>query len=217
MALFRIYHKIDPMVGVWKIEETIDELRNLFKHFELYEEGLSRFTSEKRKLEWLAVRALLKELLYGEEKEIAYHPSGRPYLVDGSGGISFSHTKGYVAVAYSPYEDVAIDIEHYSDRVRKVAHKFIRPDEQPSIQRAEDELTGLLLHWCAKETLYKLIDTPGIDFLKDFLIFPCTPLEGGSVKGYVFLPEKEALHYIDYMTTPDYMLTYATIPWPRKR
>ena len=81
MALFRIYHKIDLMVGVWKIEETIDELRNLFTHFELYEEGLARFTSEKRKLEWLAVRALLKELLGGEEKEIAYHPSGRPYLV----------------------------------------------------------------------------------------------------------------------------------------
>ena len=51
MALFRIYHKIDLMVGVWKIEETIEELRNLFTHFELYEEGLSRFTSDKRRSE----------------------------------------------------------------------------------------------------------------------------------------------------------------------
>ena len=205
------------MVGVWKIEETIDELRNLFTHFELYEEGLSRFTSDKRKLEWLAVRALLKELLGGEEKEIAYHPSGRPYLVDGSGGISFSHTQGYVAVAYSPYEDVGIDIERYSDRVKKVASKFIRPDEEDSIRKAESEVNALLVHWCAKETLYKLIDMEGIDFLKDLRILPCHPLEGGSVKGYIYRPEKEAMIYVDFMTHPDYVLTYATMPWPRKR
>lgn len=217
MALYDIYHKVDLMVGVWKIEETIDELRGMFNHFELYEESFSRFTSNKRKLEWLAVRALLKELLCGEEKEIAYHPTGRPYLVDGSGGISFSHTQGYVAVAYSPYEDVAIDIERFSDRVKRVAHKFIRPDEEISISRAEDEVTGYLLHWCAKETLFKLIDLEGVDFLKDFRILPCYPMEGGSVKGYVYRPEKEDMHYIDYMTTPDYIVTYATIPWPRKR
>lgn len=216
MALYRIYHEVDLMVGVWKIEETIEQLISMFNHFEYYEAGLARFTSDKRKLEWLAVRALLKELLNGEEKEIAYHPTGRPYLVDGSGGISFSHTQGYVAVAYSPYEDVAIDIERFGDRVKRVAHKFIRPDEEISISRADDDITGYLLHWCAKETLYKLIDKEGVDFLRDFRILPCYPMEGGSVKG-IYIPDTRDFHYIDYMTTPDYMVTYATIPWPRKK
>lgn len=214
MPLFRRYDRCDFLVGVWKVEETIDELRALFTRFDLYEEGYARFTSDKRKLEWLAVRALLKEML-GEEKEIAYLPSGKPYLADGSGWISFSHTQGYVAVAFCPFEEVGIDIERYGDKVKRVAHKFIRKDEEPSIRNAEDEVNALLVHWSAKETLYKLIGLEGVDFLEDLRILPCTPLEGGSVKGYVYRPEREGMYYVDFMTTPDYVLTYASATLPK--
>ena len=90
-------------------------------------ENLQPFT---RKLEWLAVRVLLYTML-GEEKEIHYYSNGGPYLADGSFSISISHTKGYVAVLLSePGKRVGIDIECYSERVRKVAHKFMREDEK---------------------------------------------------------------------------------------
>ena len=69
----------------------------MLPHQEVYREGMRRFTAAHRRLEWLAVRVLLYTLS-GEEKEIAYHPSGKPYLADDSASLSISHTKGYVAV-----------------------------------------------------------------------------------------------------------------------
>ena len=132
MPLYRTYRKGELLVGVWKVEETIDRLRSMFVDFSLYESGLQRFKSEKRQLEWLAVRVLLKELL-GEEKPIAYLPSGKPYLKDGSACISFSHTHGYVAVAVHPTKEVGIDIEQYGDRVCRLASRFVREDEMESV------------------------------------------------------------------------------------
>ena len=71
--------------------------------------------------------------MLGEEKEIGYRSSGKPYLADGSASISISHTKGYVAVLLGgPEKEVGIDVECYGERVRKVAHKFVREDESLS-------------------------------------------------------------------------------------
>ena len=83
MPLYRTYKQNDLLVGVWKVDETVEQLCSMFHHFAIYEEGFKRFSAEKRRQEWLAVRVLLKELC-GEEKEIGYHPSGKPYLLDGS-------------------------------------------------------------------------------------------------------------------------------------
>ena len=93
MPLYRTYRKGELVVGVWKVEETIGQLRSVFKDFSLYESDLQKFKAEKRQLEWLAVRVLLKELL-GEEKVIDYLPSGKPFLKDRSAFVSFSHTFG---------------------------------------------------------------------------------------------------------------------------
>ena len=79
------------------MDETLDELLSMLPQQETYLEGLQRFSAEHRRLEWLSVRVLLFTLL-GEEKEIAYYPSGKPYLADKSASISISHTRGYVSV-----------------------------------------------------------------------------------------------------------------------
>ena len=155
MPLYRTYRKGELVVGVWKVEETIGQLRSMFKDFSLYESDLQKFKAEKRQLEWLAVRVLLKELL-GEEKVIDYLPSGKPFLKDRSAFVSFSHTFGYVAVAVHPTKEVGIDIEQYGDRVRKVASRFVREDEMQSV-KAGDEIYALLLHWSAKEIHITLI------------------------------------------------------------
>lgn len=43
-----------------------------------------------------------------------------------------------------------MDIEYFNDRVERIASKFLRKDE-----KAED-LDAKLVHWCAKETVFKL-------------------------------------------------------------
>ena len=196
-------------VGVWKVEESHDLLRAMIQDFSLYEEGYRRFTSETRKVEWLAVRVLLKELC-GEEKHISYYPSGRPYLTDGSMHVSFSHTKGYVAVALHPCREVAVDIEQYGTRVKRVAHKFVRDDENPSPSSA-DEIHALLLHWSAKETMFKLLDSEGVDFKEHLHIHPFLTSSEGQMSAEEYRTGKNLHFTVHYHTHPDYVLTFASV------
>lgn len=209
MAIYRKYQQGDLTVGVWKVDETMEQLRSMFNCFSLYEEGFSRFSAEKRKQEWLAVRVLLKELC-GEEKEIAYHASGKPYLKDGSAYVSFSHTHGYVAVALHPYAEVGVDIEQYGTRVQRVASRFVREDEQVSVQ-AGDEVYALLLHWSAKETMFKLMDDGAVDFIDHLHILPFQPGKSGAFEAKEYRSDKGREFLIHYETHPDYVLTFSCL------
>lgn len=162
--------------GVWKMDETLDELLSMLPQQETYLEGLQRFSAEHRRLEWLSVRVLVFTLL-GEEKEIAYYPSGKPYLADKSASISISHTRGYVSVIIGEAgKEVGIDIEQYGERVHKVAHKYMRTDEPLSSYQGTDTW-ALLLHWSAKEVMFKCMNTPEVDFREHLRIFPFTVTE----------------------------------------
>ncbi|MCC8155573.1 MAG: siderophore biosynthesis protein, partial [Tannerellaceae bacterium] len=100
-----------PCWGVWKIEETIEELLAYFSDTTPFFSFLNSKAPENRKKEWLACRILLNQLL-GREVLISYHSTGAPYPEDLSCYISFSHTKGYVAVIWHPDYPVGIDIEY---------------------------------------------------------------------------------------------------------
>ena len=209
MPLYRTYRKGELMVGVWKVEETIDQLRSMFNDFSLYESGLQKFKAEKRQLEWLVVRVLLKELL-GEEKVIDYLPSGKPFLKDRSTFISFSHTCGYVAVAVHPTKEVGIDIEQYGNRVSRLASRFVREDEMQSV-KAGDEIYALLLHWSAKETMFKLMNQSDVDFLNHLQILPFIPTESGEMEAVEYRTDLHQTFQISYYTHPDYVLTFACL------
>ena len=209
MPIYRAYKQGDLTVGVWKVEESVEQLRSMFHDFSIYEEGFSRFSAESRKREWLAVRVLLKELC-GEEKVIAYHSSGKPYLADGSMCVSFSHTRGYVAGALHPSAEVGIDIEQYGTRVQKVASRFIRDDERVSIESG-DEIYGLLLHWSAKETMFKLMEDEAVDFVRHLHILPFTPKENGEFEACEYRSGNNLKFLIHYDTHPDYVLTFACL------
>ena len=207
MPLYHTYKQGNLTVGVWKVDETVGQLRSMFHQFSIYESGLARFTSESRQREWLAVRVLLKELC-GEEKKIGYLPSGKPYLEDGSMRVSFSHTKGYVAVAVHPFAEVGVDIEQYGTRVQKVASRFIREDERVSVASG-DEIYGLLLHWSAKETMFKLMNQSDVDFLEHLHILPFVPSESGEMEAVEYRTDLHQTFQISYYTHPDYVLTFA--------
>lgn len=209
MPIYRTYKQGDLLVGVWKVDETVEQLRSMFHQFSIYEEGFMRFSTEKRKQEWLAVRVLLKELC-GEEKKIAYLPSGKPYLEDGSAFISFSHTLGYVAVAIHPSAEVGVDIEQYGTRVQRVAVRFIREDEKVSVESG-DEIYALLLHWSAKETMFKLMKDEAVDFINHLHILPFAPKESGTFHACEYRSGQGQKFLIHYDTHPDYVLTFACL------
>ena len=205
MPLYRTYSEGEFLLGIWKSDETTEQLLASLEHKDWYREKLA-VLSEKRKHEWLSVRVLLKALC-GEEKEIAYYSSGRPYLKDGSRYISISHTRGYVAVALHSSCEVGMDIEQYGTRVRKVVSRFIRSDEESTMMEG-DEVYALLLHWSAKEVVFKCMNTAEGDFREHLRIFPFTVAEKGAFSAEEYRTPEQRKFEIRYLLHPDFVLTW---------
>ena len=157
-------------VAIWKIEESRDELLSLLSHHE-WVQNIYSIKSESRVLEILCARILMKELM-GEEKEVYYNQSGKPFLADKSHHISVSHTKGYVAVAVNKIKHVGLDIEQISEKIRRVQSRLIAEGEYID---KDNELIHLLLHWSAKEAMFKFIDVEGVNFLNHLFVDRFTP------------------------------------------
>lgn len=192
--------------GVWKTDETPEELLAMLPHGRKYRDAMQCFKSEYRRLEWLAVRVLLYTLL-GEEKEIVYYPSGKPYLADSSASLSISHTKGYVALVLGAWgKDVGIDIEQYTEKVRKVAHKYMREDEEATVFHGT-ETWSLLLHWSAKETVFKCLNAAGVDFRNHIRILPFTVNEEGAFSAEEYRTPEKRRFTIRYYLFTDFVLT----------
>lgn len=194
--------------GVWKIEETVDELSATIPQVKADAENACRlFASAKRQLEYVAVRALVYTLLR-RYPAICYKESGKPYLADRSLFLSVSHTAGYAAVLFSEKYEVGIDIERVSERVMNIRQRFLASDEKP------ETLYPILLHWSAKETVFKIIDEENIEFSRHFHVsgleegcFEQKKEETGQFR--LTCQKTDQQFKIYYKTTADHVLTYA--------
>ncbi len=201
----------DLIWGIRKIEKSSEEMLNLLDKKEFYLSHIQKITSEDRKKEWLTVRILLKELL-GEEKEILHTETGRPYLTDVSFQISISHTKGYVAVALSRKNNVGIDIEYISPRIKRISSRFMSKEEITTIH-PENKIIHLLLHWSAKESMFKALNEQNVDFRGCLHIQPFVPQmnEMSSFDAFETKTEKQNRFLIHYVATEDYVLTTTSL------
>lgn len=194
------------LLGIWKMVESHEELLRLFPEQMRSKavEHIKRIRSERRTIEWLSTRILLFMLLK-EEKTILNHADGKPYLEEGSHHISISHTRGYAAILLHETRPVGIDIEIRSERVRKVAGKFIANEEyiDPS-----QETVHQLLHWSAKESMFKLMEENEIDFKDHLHIHPFTPTADGIITATETKTEHNRTFTIHYEVHPDYVLTW---------
>lgn len=164
-------HINDSELIIWRMDETLYELMELSQHH--YDHELEGISNEVRKKERIISRYLL-EMLIGKKADVKYEASGKP-IMDGV-NFSISHTKNFVAVIVGS-DTVGVDIEHKSDRIFKVTEKIMHPDELNTLSSfaKNTKQTGIfsseaqkfaLLCWCAKETVFKMIDEIGVDFTK---------------------------------------------------
>lgn len=195
-----------PLRGIWKMEESSEMLLSLLKNREAYQTDLAVFRTEKRLQEWLAVRVLLQELL-DEPPRIAYHPNGAPYLVDSPYHISISHTKGYAAVLLQEEPCAGIDIEYRSDRIVKIRSRFMTPEEEANINK-EHATEHLLVYWCAKETLFKMLGRDEVDFCKHLHVCPFPYAQEGRFTVYESRTPLKSAYTLNYLVTPDFVLTW---------
>ncbi|MDR1879861.1 MAG: 4'-phosphopantetheinyl transferase superfamily protein [Tannerellaceae bacterium] len=205
MPLFLTHTK--PLLGVWKIDESPDELLSQLTNKAALLPFLEQMRTENRRKEWLAVRVLLKALT-GEEQQVAYHPDGAPFLPGSDLHISISHTKGYAAALVSERPETGIDIEYRGNRIIKVRDRFMTPEEEASID-PRHATEQLLIHWCAKETLYKMIRKKEVDFRKHLHVSPFPYNESGTLTAHETLSPSPASYRLNYETHPGFVLVFS--------
>ncbi|GHT74691.1 siderophore biosynthesis protein [Bacteroidia bacterium] len=194
------------IIGIATLTDSSEELLNRLENKELYSSFMEK-PAEHRKREWLSVRVLLKEMLC-EEKEIHYTGFGKPYLADHSYHISISHTKGFAAVILNKNKQVAIDIEQIAPRVERIRNRFMNETEEKNLSK-KNPLLHLLLHWSAKETLYKWLNEPHINFQTQLHIHFFEPEQNNWAEFTAHETQTaEQQHFtIRYKITGNYVLT----------
>ena len=214
-----LIHPSSPVVGIWKITETLQEMLELFQNSTLYTDDLQKIQSVKRKYEWLAVRLLIKRLT-GEERPVVYSEHGAPFLSGAPYHISISHTKGYAAVILSQSPRPGIDIEYRSERTWKLRTKYLSEKEltpfealpplrQTGKEERSPQATLATLCWCAKETAYKALQETGVDFIKHLHIAPFPLSEQGILSLQETKTHQMETYHINYRITHDYILTWS--------
>jgi phosphopantetheinyl transferase len=183
---FQNFISPNTKLAIWQIEED--------ESFFLEKVSLQRsITHPHKRLQHLAGRYLLRYLFPdfpNEEIEIA--STRKPFLPDEQYHFSISHCGNFAAAIVSKNERVGIDIELITDKVAKIAHKFLNDGEkvlinsQWSIVNSEDakvkwlmaknDITVdsqftihnslLTLFWSAKETVFKWWGKGEVNFMQ---------------------------------------------------
>ena len=101
-----------------------------------------------------------------------------------------------------------MDIENYSSRILKIEKRFISEEEYID---PENRTLHLMLHWCAKETLYKLMDSTDIVFKEHLHIYPFHVQKKGVIKAKESFTDKQTSFDIYYEVTDDFVLTWGVM------
>jgi len=152
-------------VAVWQIAETEAFFFEFLKLLPNDELRIKNCKLQKVRLQKLACRAALAELMDNNEIGITYSETGQPQVKNHC--ISFSHTKKSVAVALSK-TPVGIDIEELTPRILPLYPRFM--NEQEIAVCDVQNLKDLYYYWCAKEAMYKWYAKENLDFIADLYV-----------------------------------------------
>jgi len=156
-------------LGIWHIKE--DE--NFFIEKVPLQQSI---THPHKRLQHLAGRYLLQYLFPDfPYAEILIADTRKPYLPNEQYHFSISHCGDYAAAIVSSTHRVGIDIEIPSEKLERIAHKFIHESEiiYLSIDHSQQSTVKnlstvdrrlLTVLWSAKEALFKWYSLGGIDF-----------------------------------------------------
>lgn len=193
-------------IALWDIAETEEQLMSLLGNDDVVAEELIPFTSTKRRLEYLASRCALNELV-GSEQHVCYHPNGAPYLANNTLNISISHTGHYALVAIHPTAKVGIDIERIGDKVERVKHKFLSPAELESIDARSSKI-HLTILWAAKEAMYKVMGIETVEFTEQIIIKPFTPYMEGEIVAHETASAEKKTYKLQYKVYPEFVIVH---------
>ncbi|MBK6905486.1 MAG: 4'-phosphopantetheinyl transferase superfamily protein [Saprospirales bacterium] len=186
-------------LGIWKIEETESFFLDQLGLFPQEKKQIDEMKGHRR-LEWLAGRYLLHYMSGREIRGACLKDEfGKPYLEGSAFQISISHSHERVAILAAPFA-VGVDVQILVDKIWRIAHKFMRPEESESLL-PQTSLEHLHVYWGAKEALYKAYGRRELDFREHLYITPFAfSPSGGQTTGWIrkdgFIMELEVSYEI---------------------
>src|SRR5476651_390660 len=182
---FRLQVDEDTEFALWKIEEEAESLYNQLQLNDAEKAYVESIGNGKRHLHWLGTRVLLRTMLNTSEYiDCQVDEHGKPYLVNVPYHISLSHSFDYAAVMISKTNPVGIDIEQVKEKVERIAHKFMRPEELAFISE-QKKIEQLYVCWCAKEAVYKCYGQREVSFADNISLEPFTFAHNGVVNAHL--------------------------------
>ena len=169
------------MVYLWEVTESEATLQTGISLAGYSKDRLAHMKSELHRRAYLSIRHLLKIAGY-QDSDLSYDLYGKPHLEDGS-FVSISHSFTQTALVVHKNIPVGIDVEMKRDKILRIAHKFT------TFNATNETVVPTLTHiWATKETVYKIIGTPGLSFLKGIEVFwfseailaACAPVNGSQ-------------------------------------
>ena len=197
----------DAKIYVWQITESEEELLASTPVPDDELEELTFITSEARRREFLATRALLNEI-FEEKVYLGHHENGRPYLQNLAMEISITHSKEFVAIILHPSDGVGIDIESLDRDFSAVERKALSEDELEDLGDHNRTLQ-LAIYWCAKEAVYKRMSISGVDFAEQIEIDRFNPHDEGRIYATFFYKDGNEVELeLEYMVFANHVMVW---------
>lgn len=159
-------------LAVWQITESHDELQAMLPSEILTDAELATIHHPQKQIEFFCSRLTIKFL--ADKLGIRYlgikkDQYGKPYLVGSDWQFSLTHTIEYIAVVMHETRALGIDMEQPSEKLLRIAHKYLSETERTD---ANEDLDKLCIYWSAKEALYKLYGKRKVIFIDNLLVSP---------------------------------------------
>lgn len=211
MPIITQHHDNNSTYAVWRIEESEDWFLQQLQ-LSAHEQAQLDEIKGWRRMEWLAVRKLVADLLPQQERAILVKDEyGKPHLHNSPLQVSISHSH-HLAAAMIGEPVLGIDIQKIVEKIGRLAPRFLCEKELAFIHPGEDRIAHLHVCWCAKEALYKAYGKRELEFcdhlqLEPFVYHPA----GGTFTGKVIKEDYEATFDLFYHPIEDCMLVQAVI------
>lgn len=166
--------------------------------------ALQESVCQRRKNEILTVSYLISRIA-GENEQVLYNETGKPFLKNSAQKISISHSEQYAAVFLASVS-CGVDVERISKRTLSVAGKYLGDSERRLIGNEMPEFYHTLF-WSAKESLYKLTGLP--DFKKEMTAVHLPVPGKGCFPVQVNGGGTETLYTVYYTSFDQHVLTWA--------
>jgi phosphopantetheinyl transferase len=186
-------------LAVWRIEETSEELKKFMPeaNFSALD---NRPLHPRRKIQKLALEALLSEVFAGISETIQYTPQGKPTLPAGKGFISIAHNPVHVAIILHPRLACGIDVERTDRRALRVSERFMHPEESEWIRQNQLAFDTTLI-WAVKECLFKQLGEENVPFREGLRVRQPQFMGSRSGTGSALALRPDRTHYTEYRFT----------------